>query len=144
MEEVIEKQGVIKADAVILAVGISSLQEIIQRSSALCTREEFQKVLNLACIYTLSVNFHLYRKINILNACNACSGFDALSGWTFYNLNAIYQEHENDETTILRADFVPISTMEVTGSRIGTGCRLLTKICFCKSRPPSISWGPVD
>ncbi|XP_021853364.1 uncharacterized protein [Spinacia oleracea] len=105
VSEVVCGNDRIKADAVILAVGISSIQEIIQRSSALCTREEFLNVLNLACTDTLSVKLRLDRKINIPNACNACSGFDALSGWTFYNLNAIYQEYENDETTILQADF---------------------------------------
>ncbi|XP_021753026.1 uncharacterized protein LOC110718499 [Chenopodium quinoa] len=95
----------IKADAVILAVGISNLQEIIQRSSALCMREEFLKVLDLACVDALSVKLRLDQKITIPKACNACSGFDALSGWTFFDLNAIYEEHENYETTILQADF---------------------------------------
>lgn len=95
----------IKADAVILAVGISTLQEIIKRSSALCTREEFLKVLNLATIDALSIKLRLDRKINIPRACNACSGFDALSGWTLFDLNAIYEEHENEEVTILQADF---------------------------------------
>ena len=29
-----------------------------------------------------------------------------LSGWTFFDLNAIYEEHENDKVTNLQADFV--------------------------------------
>ncbi|KMT01356.1 hypothetical protein BVRB_9g213700 [Beta vulgaris subsp. vulgaris] len=95
----------IKADAVILAVGISNLQGIIQTSSALCMREDFLKVLNLASVDALSVKLRLDQKINIPKACNACSGFDASNGWTFFDLNAIYEEHENDEETILQADF---------------------------------------
>ncbi|CAK9147103.1 unnamed protein product [Ilex paraguariensis] len=52
----------LKADAVILAVGISSLQEIIENSTALCTREEFQKVLNTSSIDLLSTKLWLDRK----------------------------------------------------------------------------------
>ncbi|KAH9625840.1 hypothetical protein KSS87_004847 [Heliosperma pusillum] len=95
----------IKADAVILAVGISTFQEIVQRSSALCMKEEFLKVLNLASIDALSVKLRLDRKINIPKPCNVCSGFDAIIGWTFFDLNAIYEEFENEEGTVLQADF---------------------------------------
>ncbi|CAO2815648.1 unnamed protein product [Amaranthus hypochondriacus] len=95
----------IKADAVILAVGISALQEIIEKSSALCMREEFLNVLNLGCVDALSVKLRLDQKIRIPKPCNACSGFDSLNGWAFYDLNSIYEQHENDETTILQADF---------------------------------------
>lgn len=95
----------IKADAVILALGITSLQEIIKRSSALSMNEEFLKAMNLATVDSVSVKLRLDRKINIPKGCNACSGFNALSGWTFFDLNAIYEEHENDEVTNLQADF---------------------------------------
>lgn len=67
--------------------------------------EEFLKALNLATVDSVSVKLRLDRKINIAKGCNACSGFDALSGWTFFDLNAIYEEHENDEVTNLQADF---------------------------------------
>ncbi|KAK9677515.1 hypothetical protein RND81_11G148700 [Saponaria officinalis] len=95
----------IKADAVILAVGISTLQDIVRRSSALCMKEEFLNVLNLTSIDALSVKLRLNKKINIPKPCNVCSGFDATTGWTFFDLNAIYEEFENDEVTILQADF---------------------------------------
>ncbi|KAL2937029.1 Phytoene dehydrogenase [Bienertia sinuspersici] len=101
----------LKADAVIMAVNISTLQEIIQRSSALCAREEFQKVLNLASVDALSVKLRLDRKITIPTACNVCSGFDGSSGWTFFDLKSIYEEHENDETTVLQANFYYASSL---------------------------------
>lgn len=94
----------IKADAVILAVGSSSLQEIIKKSSALSMSEEFLKALNLGTIDSVSVKLRLDRKINIPKACNACSGSGALNGWTFFDLNAIYEKHENDEVTNLQAE----------------------------------------
>ncbi|KAG6711992.1 hypothetical protein I3842_05G083300 [Carya illinoinensis] len=93
------------ADAVIFAVGISRLQELIKNSAVLCTREEFLKVLNLAGIDVVTVKLCLDRKVKIPNAINACSGFDYSSGWTFFDLNIIHDEHKDDSVTVLQADF---------------------------------------
>lgn len=103
--EVICGNDRVKADAVILAVGISSIQEIIKRSSALCTREEFLKVLNLSGIDAFSVKLRMDRKVNIPRACNACCGFDDINGWAFFDLNAIYDEYEDDPATTVQAEF---------------------------------------
>ncbi|GMP37466.1 hypothetical protein CsSME_00009130 [Camellia sinensis var. sinensis] len=104
ISEVICGKESLKADAVILAVGISTLQEIIQNSAALCTRDEFLKVLNLASIDLLTVKLQLDSKVNIPKASNACSGFDDSNGWTFFDLNAIYDEHKDDPVTVVQAD----------------------------------------
>lgn len=45
-------------------------------------------------------------QVNIPNASNACSGFDDSYGWTFFDLNAIRDEHKDDPVTIIQADFV--------------------------------------
>ncbi|XP_059460347.1 uncharacterized protein LOC132189608 isoform X2 [Corylus avellana] len=92
------------ADAVILAVGISRLQELVKNSAVLCTREEFLKVLNLTSIDVVTVKLRLDRKVKIPNASNACSGFDEF-GWTFFDLNIIHDEHKDDPVTVLQADF---------------------------------------
>ncbi|KAL9244834.1 hypothetical protein vseg_018555 [Gypsophila vaccaria] len=105
ISEVLFGNDRIKADAVVLAIGVSTLQDIVQRSSALCMKEEFLKVLNLTSIDALSVKLRLDKKINLPKPCNACSGFNAITGWTFFDLNAIYEEFENEEVTILQADF---------------------------------------
>lgn len=47
------------------------------------------------------------------NASNACSGFDDLSGWTFFNLNIIYDEHNDDPGTVLQADFVSAASLYI-------------------------------
>ncbi|KAE9447397.1 hypothetical protein C3L33_20703, partial [Rhododendron williamsianum] len=99
ISEVICGKESLKADAVILAVGISTLQEIIQN------REEFLKVLNLSSIDLLSVKLKLDKKVNIPFASNACSGIDNSNGWTFFDLNAIYDEHKDDPETVIQADF---------------------------------------
>ncbi|TXG64878.1 hypothetical protein EZV62_011872 [Acer yangbiense] len=106
------------ADAVILAVAISTLQELVKNSypvfdkavvlcsAALCTREEeFLKVSNLSCIDVISVKVRLDKKVNIPNASNACSGFGDSFSWTFFDLTQIYDEHKDDPVTVLQADF---------------------------------------
>ncbi|KAA8535968.1 hypothetical protein F0562_028446 [Nyssa sinensis] len=90
---------------VILAVGISTLQEIIRNSAALCTREEFLKVLNLDSIDLLTVKLQLDRKVNIPNASNVSSGFYDSSSWTFFDLNMIHDKHKDDPVTVIQADF---------------------------------------
>lgn len=111
----------LKADAVILAVGISTMQDIIHNSAALCTRVEFLKVLNLASIDLVTVKLWLDKKVNMPNASNACSGFDDLSGWTFFNLNAIHDKHKDDPVTVLQADFyhanelLPLKDEDIVG-----------------------------
>ncbi|XP_008236052.1 PREDICTED: uncharacterized protein LOC103334855 [Prunus mume] len=105
VSEVICGKEIYNADAVVLAVGISTLQKLIENSAVLCTREEFLKVLNLASIDVLSVKLWLDRKVNISNASNACSGFDDSFGWTFFDLNAIHDEYKDSTVTVLQADF---------------------------------------
>ncbi|GMH02941.1 hypothetical protein Nepgr_004780 [Nepenthes gracilis] len=105
ISEVICGNDRVKADAVILAVGISSIQEIVKKSSALCAREEFLKVLNMVGSDAVSAKLRLDIKVTIPNACNACSRFGSSSAWTFFDLNAIFDEHENDPATTLQADF---------------------------------------
>ncbi|KAM4089439.1 hypothetical protein ACB094_07G151800 [Castanea mollissima] len=105
ISEVICGRESLNADAVILAVGISRLQELIKNSAVLRTREEFLKVLNLASIDVVTVKLRLDRKVKIPNASNVCSGFDDSFGWTLFDLNIIHDEHNNDPVTVLQADF---------------------------------------
>ncbi|KAK6916752.1 Amine oxidase [Dillenia turbinata] len=99
ISEVACSKKLYKADAVILAVGISTLQEIIK------SRQEFLKVMNLAGIDVLSVKLQINRRVQIPNASNACTYLDDSSGWTFFDLNAIYDVHKDDPVTALQADF---------------------------------------
>ncbi|XP_042494355.1 uncharacterized protein LOC122073790 isoform X2 [Macadamia integrifolia] len=100
ISEVICGKESYEADAIILAVGISALQEIVMNSSALRTREEFLKALNLASIDVLTVRLWLDRK-----ASSVCFGFDDSYGWTFFDLNAIYDEYKDNPSTVIEADF---------------------------------------
>ncbi|XP_050231643.1 uncharacterized protein LOC126680549 [Mercurialis annua] len=105
ISEVVCSNETFNADAVILAAGISQVQELVKNSAALSTREEFLKVLNLSAIDVLICKLQLDRKVKIPHASNACSGFDDSFSWTFSDLNALHDEHEDSEATTVRADF---------------------------------------
>ncbi|KAL6209206.1 hypothetical protein ACLB2K_020149 [Fragaria x ananassa] len=105
ISEVVCGKEMFSADAVVLAVGISTLQKLVENSAVLCTREEFVKVSNLDTIDVLSVKLWLDRKVNIPNPSNACSGFDDSFGWSFFDLNAIHDDHKDSTETVLQADF---------------------------------------
>ncbi|KAI6701017.1 hypothetical protein NL676_015341 [Syzygium grande] len=95
----------LNADAFILAVRISTLQEIIKNSSVLCTRNEFLRVMNLAGVDALSVKLRLDGKVTIPNAINVCSGDDNCFGWTFFDLNVLHDEHKGDPMQVIQSDF---------------------------------------
>ncbi|KAG7010838.1 Phytoene dehydrogenase, chloroplastic/chromoplastic [Cucurbita argyrosperma subsp. argyrosperma] len=94
-----------EADAVVFAVGISILQELVRNSEALQTKEEFLKVLNLRTVDMLTVKLWFDRKVNIPNSSNSCSALDNSFGWSFFDLNAIQDEHKDESVTVLQADF---------------------------------------
>ncbi|KAI3441192.1 Amino_oxidase domain-containing protein [Psidium guajava] len=93
------------ADAFILAVRISKIQDIIKNSSVLRTRNEFLKVMNLAGVDALSVKLRLDGKVYLPNATNVCSGDDNCFGWTFFDLNVLYDEHKGDPMQVIQSDF---------------------------------------
>lgn len=45
-------------------------------------------------------------QVSIPNASNVSSRFDDSSGWTFFDLSMIYDEHNDDSGTVVQADFV--------------------------------------
>ncbi|CAI6006727.1 unnamed protein product, partial [Closterium sp. NIES-65] len=96
---------VFAADAVVSAVGISGLKNIVASSPALSSRKEFLGVANLGAIDVLAVRLWLDRKITIPKPSNACFGFDETTGWTFFDLNAIHDEYKDEPCTVVEADF---------------------------------------
>ncbi|WOL16799.1 hypothetical protein Cni_G25587 [Canna indica] len=97
-------QDIYKADAFVLAVGISNLQSAILSSSVLQSQQEFLSVLNLASIDVISVEVWLDRKVKVPNAANICCGSDDSISWTFLDLNSVYDEYQDEPATVLEAD----------------------------------------
>lgn len=107
------------ADAVIFAVGVNGIQKIVSSSPALQNRKEFRELMNLGAVDVLATRLWFDRKISIPRASNACFGFDTTTGWTFFDLNALHDEHRNEPGTVVEADFyhanqfLPLSDEEV-------------------------------
>jgi len=107
------------ADAVIFAVGITGMKKIVAGSSHLQSRREFRNVLNLSGIDVLATRLWFDRKIKIPRASNACFGFDATTGWTFFDLNALHDEYRDEPGTVVEVDsyhanqFLPLADAEI-------------------------------
>lgn len=104
VSEVICGKESFKADALIFAIGISTLQEIVQSSAVLSAREEFRKIMKLSSVDLLTVKLWLDTKVNVSYASNVASRFNDACGWTFFDLNQIYDEHKGSASTVIQAD----------------------------------------
>jgi uncharacterized protein with NAD-binding domain and iron-sulfur cluster len=96
---------VFDADAVVFAVGVTGMQKIVSSSSHLQARREFCNVMNLGAVDVLATRLWCDRKVNIPMASNACFGFDATTGWTFFDLNALHDEYRDEPGSVIEVDF---------------------------------------
>lgn len=93
------------ADAVIFAVGVTGMQKIVNGSTALKQFAEFRNLMNLNAIDVLATRLWFDRKIHVPLPSNACFGFDATTGWTFFDLNALHDEWRDHPGSVIEADF---------------------------------------
>ncbi|AFY50844.1 hypothetical protein Nos7524_5119 [Nostoc sp. PCC 7524] len=96
---------VFDADAVIFAVGVTGMKKIVSSSPSLQSHAEFRNLHNLGAIDVLATRLWFDRKIDIPRPSNACFGFDDTTGWTFFDLNALHDEYQHEEGTVIEADF---------------------------------------
>jgi uncharacterized protein with NAD-binding domain and iron-sulfur cluster len=96
---------VFESDAVIFAVGITGLQNIVRGSASLRKRPEFTNVMNLGAVDALATRLWLDRKVPIPNPSNACFGFHPTTGWTFFDLNALHDAYRDAPGTVVEVDF---------------------------------------
>ena len=93
------------ADAIISGVSITGMKKIVANSSTLNQYAEFRNLSNLKGIDVLATRLWFDRKINIPLPSNACFGFDATTGWTFFDLNDLHDEYHDEPNTVIEADF---------------------------------------
>ena len=104
------------ADAIISSVSITGMKKIVESSSTLNSYAQFRNLSNLKGIDVLATRLWfertldssyngLSRKINIPLPSNACFGFDATTGWTFFDLNDLHDEYRDEPNTVVEADF---------------------------------------
>ena len=93
------------ADAIISGVSITGMKKIVENSSTLNNYAQFRNLSNLKGIDVLATRLWFDRKINIPLPSNACFGFDATTGWTFFDLNDLHDEYHDEPNTVVEADF---------------------------------------
>ncbi len=93
------------ADAIISSVSITGMKKIVESSSTLNNYDQFRNLANLKGIDVLATRLWFDCKINIPLPSNACFGFDATTGWTFFDLNDLHDEYHNEPNTVVEADF---------------------------------------
>ncbi len=108
---------VFDADAVVFAVGISGMQKMISGSPSLRSRQEFRNVMKLGAVDVLATRLWFDRKVNIPMASNACFGFDATTGWTFFDLNALHDEYRDEPGSVVEVDFYHANQFLPLGDR---------------------------
>ena len=96
---------VFEADAVIFAVGVTGMQKIVSSSAMLRQFPEFCHLMNLSAIDVLATRLWFDRKVTVPLPSNACFGFDATTGWTFFDLNALHDEWKHEPGSVIEADF---------------------------------------
>lgn len=94
-----------EADAVVFAVGVTGMQKIVSNSSALRQFPEFCNLMNLGAIDVLATRLWFDRRVPVPLPSNACFGFDATTGWTFFDLNTLHDEWQQEPGSVIEADF---------------------------------------
>lgn len=102
---VVCNNAVFEADAVIFAVGVSGMQKIVNASHSLRCLPEFGNLMNLGAIDVLATRLWFDRRIQVPLPSNACFGFDATTGWTFFDLNTLHDEWRQTPGSVIEADF---------------------------------------
>ena len=98
-------EEIFQADAVIFATSISGVKKIVASSKGLNKYPEFRNLTNLGGIDVLAVRLWFDRKVNVPLPSNACFGFDATTGWTFFDLNTLHDEYKDEPGSVIEADF---------------------------------------
>lgn len=93
------------ADAVISGVSITGMKKIVDSSQTLNSYAQFRNLSNLKGIDVLATRLWFDRKVNIPLPSNACFGFDATTGWTFFDLNDLHDEYHDEPNSVVEADF---------------------------------------
>lgn len=105
VQSVVCGDEVFPADAVIFAVGVTGMQKIVNNSSTVRQFPEFCNLMNLGAIDVLATRLWFDRKVQVPLPSNACFGFDATTGWTFFDLNTLHDEWRDAPGTVIEADF---------------------------------------
>ncbi|MGK7932240.1 MAG: FAD-dependent oxidoreductase [Microcystaceae cyanobacterium] len=108
-----------EADAVIFGVSVNGVKKIVESSPTLSQYSDFRNLRNLGSIDVLATRLWFDKKVNVPLPSNACFGFDATTGWTFFDLNNLQDEYKQETGSVIEADFyhanqlLPMSDQEI-------------------------------
>ena len=104
-----------ETDAVIFAVGISGAQGIVRSSPTLArASRQFRHFMHLGAVDVLAVRLFFDRRFRIPRKSNALFGFDAATGGTFFDLNALHDDEFGDAPgQVVEVDFYGASSLLV-------------------------------
>ncbi|MEC4986653.1 MAG: FAD-dependent oxidoreductase [Oscillatoria sp. PMC 1068.18] len=98
-------EEIFPADAVISAVSVNGVKKIVAGSSTLKNYRQFLDLQNLGAIDVLATRLWFDRKVFVPLPSNACFGFDKTTGWTFFDLNSLQDEYQDEPGSVIEADF---------------------------------------
>ena len=107
------------AEAIISGISIAGMKKIVNQSKTLSHYPEFQNLMNLRSIDVLAVRLWFDRHVHIPLPSNACFGFDDTTGWTFFDLNHLHDQYQNETGSVVEVDFyhanqlLPMSDEEI-------------------------------
>ncbi|GLI65776.1 hypothetical protein VaNZ11_009387 [Volvox africanus] len=106
-------------DAVVFAVGISGMQKLVSANPALAKQPDFRSIMELRSLDVIATRIWFDRRVATRYPANVLSGFETTAGATFFNLNDLQDEYQNEPGTVISADFyhanslLPLSDQEI-------------------------------
>lgn len=99
------------ADVVIFAVGVQAMKRIVASSSILAQLDDFAAVTNVATVDVLAIRLWLDRLVDLPTASNVLAGFEATTGGTLFLLNALQDEFETENGSVIEVDLYHASQL---------------------------------
>ncbi|KAK9823485.1 hypothetical protein WJX72_003089 [[Myrmecia] bisecta] len=94
-----------ECDVLVFSVGVGAMQRIVASSPVLTSQPNFQRIHSLSTVDVVAVRIWLDRHVAVETASNVMAGFDAGMGATFFDLNALQDEYQNEPGAVIEVDF---------------------------------------
>ena len=102
---VVCQDEIFEANAVIFATNVNGIKKIITGSETLRNYKQFRDLENLGAVDVLATRVWFDRRVDVPLPSNACFGFDPTTGWTFFDLNALHDDYQDEPGSVIEADF---------------------------------------
>jgi len=146
-------QVTLEADVVVFAVGAQALASMVRGSPELSCHAEWRRYSRLRGTSVLATRLYLDRTIETPHTANACWGFDAGVGMTWFDIGKLH-ELEGEKGSVIEVDYyhaqtlLPMDDAALTAkvkadldTMLGTACRAATVVDAAIVRlPAAVNW----